>query len=93
MLCDYLCVDQGSPILITRFTSFNDLPGLGLVFFKIPFRIYFLSFDIDLLIFFYFFLSFNDLLGYELCDLFDFSFCEVISISYLASQVGRVNMG
>jgi hypothetical protein len=43
--------------------------------------------------FFSFFLFDIDLLGYNLCDLFSFSFYRVIIISYLRSQVSRVNMG
>jgi hypothetical protein len=39
-------------------------------------------------------LSFDiDLMGLNLCDLFNFFFCGVISILYLGSQVSRVNKG
>jgi hypothetical protein len=43
LLCDYFCLLQGRLILMTRFTSFNDLPGLRSVFF-ISFLKYFFHF-------------------------------------------------
>jgi len=94
---------------MTWFTSFNNLLGLGSVFFKFFLEFFlFLLFDIDLLICFffhfyhftltYYFYFFIFIIWHWLIALWalwfvQFFFCGAILILYPASQVGRVNIG
>jgi hypothetical protein len=81
-LCNYFCLLQDCLILMIRSTSFNDLPGLSLMFFFKSFLEFFFHFFHLTLI--YWTMSFVICLA--------FFFCGVILISYLGSQVSWVNI-